>query len=438
MLVSVIVPLIGGLMLFFYGLHIMTVGMQNAAGSGVRILLNRFMSNRFFALFSGFFVTLLTQSSSATMVLLASFLKNKLVAFRQAFPAILGAGIGTTITVQLIVFRLADYSLLLVSLGIILYLFINNSSVKQLGFGILGFGLLFYGMFLMSGAITPLKTNEAFINWITHFSNPFLGIFVGLIATAVIQSSGATIGICIILAQQGLLSFEQSVPIMLGANLGTVSTIAIASIEGGRNALKITVGELITKLTGVAFILLVLPYFSAFVINTSHWFSIQNVDRIIANSHTIFNLFIALLFLPFTNWAAKIIDHWFIENSKPDEMAEKHIYIDFKTTESPFLAMNIAKQSLIKQFELTKEMLHLTSLTFQYKDNSSYLKAKAYEDIIDSNYTLINDYILNVMGRQVDKNLSTEAYHLMSVSKELEQIADIMDVHILALSNKHI
>ena len=224
----IITGLLGGLGMFLYGMEMMSDGMKMTAGDSMRSILEKLTSNRYIAVFIGAFVTMVIQSSSATTVMLVSFVNSGLLGFTQALGVILGSNIGSTVTAQIVAFKITDYALLLIAAGSIMSLFAKKDTVKLLDFVILGFGLLFYGMKVMSDTMKPLRSDPTFNSILTSFENPFLGILAGAIFTALVQSSSATTGIVITLASGGSITLEAGIPLILGANIGTCITALLA------------------------------------------------------------------------------------------------------------------------------------------------------------------------------------------------------------------
>jgi len=246
-----IMTLLGGLSLFLYGMGKMSDGMKKAAGNRMRKILSALTNNRVIGLTVGAFVTMIIQSSSATTVMLVSFVQAELMTFVQSLGVILGADIGTTVTAQLIAFKLTDYALLMIAVGFGLTMFAKNESQKHIGEAILGFGILFFGMKLMSDAMRPLRSYQPFIDVLRGLENPIFGLLAGTIFTALIQSSSAFAGIIIVLAQQGVLTLEAGIPLIFGANIGTCITAGLASIGTTRNAKRVALAHVIFKIAGV-------------------------------------------------------------------------------------------------------------------------------------------------------------------------------------------
>lgn len=260
-----IAGLIGGLGLFLLGMNMMSDGMQNAAGDKMRTILSQITHNRFIAVSMGTFITMALQSSSATTVMLVSFVHSKLMKFRQTIGVILGAGIGTTITVQLIAFKITDYALLMIGVGFMINFLFQSNKIRNIGKSVLGFGILFFGMHIMSESMFPLRSYSPFIDAIIKLENPMLGILAGTIFTALIQSSAAFIGIMIVLATQGLISLEASIALLLGANIGTAITAILASLKTDREAKQVAVAHTLLKVVGVLIFLFWIPQFAELI-----------------------------------------------------------------------------------------------------------------------------------------------------------------------------
>ena len=307
--------LIGGLALFLFGMEMMSEGLKKTAGSKMRNILSTITNNRFIAVGVGAFITMIIQSSSATTVMLVSFVQAQLMTFAQSLGIILGASIGTTITAQLIAFKLTDYSLLIVGIGFTLVFISKSKKLKNIGEGILGFGILFLGMWLMSDSMYPLRTYEPFIDLLLKLENPILGILIGTIFTALIQSSSAFIGIVIVLGSQGLITLEAAIPLLLGSNFGTSITAGLASINSGREAKRVALAHSLFKVMGLILFAWWIPTFAELIRTFSPMEGVDitspgNFDAIprqIANAHTFFNIILTIVLLPGITFAANLI-----------------------------------------------------------------------------------------------------------------------------------
>ena len=242
--------LLGGLALFLYGMNMMSQGMEAAAGNKMKQILERLTSNRFMGVLVGAVITAIIQSSSATTVMVVGFVNSGMMTLRQAVGVIMGANIGTTITGQLIALDVSAIAPFIAFFGVVLVVFLKKPKLRNVGGILAGLGVLFIGMEMMSTAMMPLRDNETFINMMTKFSNPLLGILAGAVFTALIQSSSASVGILQALANSGAISFSGAVYVLFGQNIGTCITALLASIGTNRNAKRTTIIHLSFNIIG--------------------------------------------------------------------------------------------------------------------------------------------------------------------------------------------
>ena len=296
--------LLGGLALFLYGMQMMSTNLEAAAGSRMKQILERLTANRFLGVFVGAGITAIIQSSSATTVMVVGFVNSQLMTLKQAVWIIMGANIGTTVTGQLIALDIGAIAPLIAFAGVALILFVKQKKVQFAGGIIAGLGILFLGMGMMSAAMIPLRDSQHFVNLMTKFSNPFLGILAGAAFTAIIQSSSASVGILQALAVSGLIGLDSAVFVLFGQNIGTCITAVLASIGANRDAKRTTLIHLIFNVIGTTvftLICLVSPF--------TQWmasFTPDNPAAQIANVHTLFNIVTTLLLLPFGTQLARI------------------------------------------------------------------------------------------------------------------------------------
>ena len=242
--------LLGGLALFLYGMQMMSTNLEAAAGSRMKQILERLTANRFLGVFVGAGITAIIQSSSATTVMVVGFVNSQLMTLKQAVWIIMGANIGTTVTGQLIALDIGAIAPLIAFAGVALILFVKQKKVQFAGGIIAGLGILFLGMGMMSAAMIPLRDSQHFVNLMTKFSNPFLGILAGAAFTAIIQSSSASVGILQALAVSGLIGLDSAVFVLFGQNIGTCITAVLASIGANRDAKRTTLIHLIFNVIG--------------------------------------------------------------------------------------------------------------------------------------------------------------------------------------------
>lgn len=431
-----VVGLLGGLALFLMGIKLMSSGFKHSAGERIRAILGKLSKNRLYATGFGAFITMVTQSSSATVVMLMGFVQSGLIRFNQTIGMIFGAAIGTTITVQLISFRIADYSLLIIALGFVLNSFSKRESLKFTGEALLGFGILFYGMHIMGEAMSPLRTYDPFIDLLANLKQPILGILAGIFFTALIQSSAAFIGILLTLASQGLISLEASVPLMMGANLGTSVTGIFAGIDANREAQKVAMGYTMFKLIGILllagfispFVDLV-RYFTPDIITDETTGIAANIPRQVANAHTIFNVLITLAVLPFTKVYARLID--FILPPLPEKKSKYAAkYLDNSLISTPSVALKVAKQEVVGLCNIVEEMVDEIIVPFISRDKSPLARIADKEMYVDYLRDQINAYMIQITRQDTTDRETQEAFQVMYVVKELEQIADLVSLNL--------
>jgi len=435
--IMLMIGLLGGLGFFFFGMKMMSTGMQNSAGDRMRIILSNLTYNRIIALGVGTFVTTAIQSSSATCVMLVGFVHSKLMEFRQTIGVMLGAAIGTTITAQIIAFKLTDYSLLIVAAGLILYLFVGKQKIRNIGETILGFGILFFGMQIMSESMYPLRTYAPFINVLYTLENPLLGLLVGTIFTALIQSSSAFIGIVIVLATQGLISLEAAIPLLLGSNIGTAVTAILASLNTSAEAKKVALALTIFKIIGVLLIIWWIPVFARLVEAISpkgtpgldEMSSLSEIlPRQIANAHTLFNVFLALVFLPFTTPLSRFVD-WIIPIKTTDVETEEEFettYLDFNLLKTPSLGISLAKEEALRVGRFVLDMVKGVIKAFTNKDERVMSQMEKRERQVDFLVAEINQYLMRITRGNINDQRINEAFQIMYTVKEFEQIADVV------------
>ncbi len=435
--------LLGGLGLFLFGMEMMSSSMQRSAGGKMRSILGALTHNRFVGVAVGAFVTMVIQSSSATTVMLVSFVQAQLITFARTLGVILGADIGTTITAQLIAFKLTDYALLMIAVGFGLKLLSRRDNLRNIGDVLLGFGLLFYGMHVMSSAMHPLRTYTPFLNMLTELENPIFGILVGTAFTALIQSSSAFTGIVIVLAQQGFLTLEAGIPLIFGANIGTCVTAALASINAGREAKRVALAHTMFKIIGVAAAIAFIPMLAKFVQNISPGGIIDTNDqsalarfipRQIANAHTIFNVSLTLIFLPFTGLFAKLIMRMLPDRPEDETVRYDTRFLEPSLLNTPALALNLAKVEIIKMGELVKEMAVKSIEPFFTGDLSELDELHEMEDRVDSLDEQISAYLIDIGKQELNEAQTDEVYLMMHVTKQYEQIADIVDKELRPLA----
>jgi len=439
---ELIFGLIGGVGLFFIGMRFMSEGLQKAAGDRMRRILETLTNNRIVAVFVGLTVTSIIQSSSATTVMTVSFVNAGLMTLNQAIGVVLGANIGTTITAQIIAFKIHHYALPAIGLGVGFRLFAKSPKWKSIGEVIMGFGMLFFGLSLMKDAMGPLKDSPMVKGIFIKFDgNPLLGVLVGTIFTLMMQSSSVTIGITMALAASGLLSFYGSVTLVLGDNIGTTITAQLASIGTNTTARRTAQAHTLFNVIGVCYILLLFPYFLKFV----NWLTPGNADlvitsaeqverfglelgdkpyiaRHIAMAHTLFNVINTIIFLPLLGVLARIAS-WMIPRKKTEE--EFHlVYLNTKFVDSPPMAIEQARNETIRMGKISLAMLDEVMEAFFNNSPKGLDSARKKEGIIDLLQREIITFLVRTSQGSLSPEDSKEINSIIHMADNIERIGD--------------
>ena len=436
-----VTSLFGGLGMFLYGMEMMSDGMKMTAGNQMRSILEKLTSNRFFAVGVGAFVTMVIQSSSATTVMLVSFVNSGLLSFAQGLGVILGSNIGSTVTAQIVAFKVTDYALALIAAGALMSLFSKKDSTRNIGFVILGFGLLFYGMKVMSDTMKPLRSNPTFNTILTSFENPFMGILAGAIFTALIQSSSATTGIVITLASGGSITLEAGIPLILGANIGTCVTALLAGLNASREAKRVAIAHVTFNLIGVALFCFWIPTFAEMVAQTS-----DNVPRQIANAHTIFNILATVVFIPFTTHIASMIIRFFPDQEKTRNIEKPAVLnLDEKVLEHPPVAISNAQAEIRGVVGLTERVLGSLVSPFVSDELQADIEDPDQDfdkgmqvrlDKIEFLNQAILSYLVKISKQDLDDAQSREVFSLVSVVNYLNSIKNAVSLRFSILLGK--
>jgi phosphate:Na+ symporter len=427
--------LFGGLGMFLYGMEMMSGGMKIAAGNKMRSVLEKLTSNRFLAVGVGAFVTMVIQSSSATTVMLVSFVNSGLLTFVQGLGVILGSNIGSTITAQIVAFKVTDYALALVAVGALMALFSKKDSTKNIGFVILGFGLLFYGMKVMSDTMKPLRSNPTFNDILISLENPFMGILAGAAFTALIQSSSATTGIVITLASGGSITLEAGIPLILGANVGTCVTALLAGLNASREAKRVAIAHVTFNLLGVALFCFWIPTFAEFISQTS-----DNIPRQIANAHTIFNILATVVFIPFTPLVGKLIVKYFPdENINRDISKPKVMHLNDDVFDTPTVAISNAQAEIRGVIGLLERVVGSVAKPFISNDSLHDIEndEEDFEAGLQNRMekiTFLNNeissYLIKVNNQDLNDVQSREVFTLVSVVHNINSVKNSVNLRL--------
>lgn len=418
---GVLFGMLGGLGLFIYGMQLMGDGLQRAAGDRLRRILEALTTNPVMGVLLGACVTALIQSSSATTVIVVGLVNAGIMTIHQAAGVIMGANIGTTVTAQLIAFRLTDYNLPAIGLGLALMLFARSKPLRHIGQITFGFGLLFLGMGIMAGALKPLKDAPIFTRAMVSLGeHPILGVLVGTGFTAVVQSSSATIGVLQALASQGLVSLRAALPILFGDNIGTCVTALLASIGANVNARRAAYLHLLFNVIGTVVFMLALPLVFRAVSLTS-----TDVVRQIANAHTLFNSVNVLIQLPFIAVLVALATRL-----APGEVAtvERGFrFVDPRINLTPSLALGQVRKEVVRMADMARLELDEALQAFFRQDMRLVKQAKQREAAVNELNRDLNDFLAKLAQRGLIPEQSDELMDLVAMTSDLERVGDHAD-----------
>ncbi|MBQ3573304.1 MAG: Na/Pi cotransporter family protein [Clostridia bacterium] len=425
---TLLLGLLGGLALFLYGMQMMSDGLEAAAGNRMKRILEKLTSNRFLGVAVGAGITALIQSSSATTVMVVGFVNSGLMTLRQAVWIIMGANIGTTITGQLIALDVGALAPLLAFVGVAMIAFLKKESFHHYGNIIAGLGILFIGMNMMSSSMEPLRESETFVNLVTQFSNPLVGIVVGAVFTAIIQSSSASVGILQALAMSGVIGLPSAVYVLFGQNIGTCITAVLASIGTSRSAKRTTIIHLLFNIIGTTIftIICMLTPLTAFMQSLTP----DNPAAQIANMHTLFNVVTTIILLPFGGYLAQLAAK-ILPERETEETSEYHLQYIGKldiSNESHLGNSAIATSNIRNELSRMAEMV---------RENVSYSFSAAIkgianhssdidntEEYIDYLNKEISKYISGIMAHEANIEETSQLSAYFKIAGNLERIGD--------------
>ena len=421
-----VLSLLGGLALFLYGMHMMSSGLEAAAGNRMKSILEKLTANRFLGVAVGAGITAVIQSSSATTVMVVGFVNSGLMSLRQAVWIIMGANIGTTITGQLIALDVGALAPLMAFAGVALVVFFKNPKLHNYGSIVAGLGVLFIGMDMMSAAMKPLADEPAFVSLMTHFENPILGILAGAVFTALIQSSSASVGILQALAASGAISFSSAVFVLFGQNIGTCITAVLASIGTSRNAKRTTLIHLMFNIIGTIIFTIVCVLFPLPALVAS--FTPENIPSQIANMHTLFNIVTTLLLLPLGTQMAALTERILPEPAEKTEEEKREMmglaYLDKTTLGSSAVWLGKLQQELGRMLDLASENVDAAFKAVISGPDESTEKAIRTEELVDLLNKEISQYVAKAMVRETNAEDSAAVASGFRIAGNIERIGD--------------
>lgn len=421
----------GGLGLFIYGIHLMGEGLQNAAGDRLRRLLKALTKNAFLGTFVGAGMTAMVQSSSATTVMVVGFVNAGLMTLRQAIGVIFGANIGTTITAQIIAFKLTNYALPVIAIGACLYIFINKRFWRFFGLFLLGFGVLFLGLKIMTSVVKPLAADEGIRQMFVIFSkNPFWGILIGAAVTALFQSSSVTTGMVIALTSAGLFDLQGAIPLIFGCNIGTCVTAMLASIGTTISARRAALAHVLFNVMATIIFLPTLPFFHKIMVHTS-----GDVARQVANAHTLFNVVGTLILVPFAGLYARVVTKVLpgkdtIIDTQP-KFLEKHLLY------TPHAAFDASIKEVVRMTELSCSMIDDAMKGFFKGDAKALSLIPKKEVAVDNLQEAITNYLMELMQKEISPEIAHKIPSLLHSVNDIERVGDHSE-NLMELSERKI
>ncbi|MDO4745703.1 MAG: Na/Pi cotransporter family protein [Bacillota bacterium] len=430
---QIALTLFGGLALFIYGMNLMSDGLQKAAGEKMKSILGMLTKNPLIGVLAGALVTAVIQSSSATTVMVIGFVSAGLMNLPQAISIILGANIGTTITAQLVAFKIGDYAWAFVILGFIMYFFMaKREKFTDIGQVLFGFGVLFVGLNIMGDAMKPLSATPEFADLMLNVADtPVLGVVVGALLTAVIQSSSASIAVLQNLASTAgpdgitsIIGLVGAIPILFGTNIGTTITALLASIGGTINAKRTAIAHTVFNIGGTLLFIWFTPYIADLIQFITPGEELDVISRQIANAHLSFNVATTIVFLPLIGVLVKIVTKLVPDRVEiKDPMAS--MYLDYNVLEQPFAAIHLATKELARMAEFTAEMLVESKKAFLSNDTTAYENVKQKELHVNHLRDMIINYLSSMFFTEtVTEQQARTISSLMHVVADIEHIGD--------------
>ncbi|MDD3656428.1 MAG: Na/Pi cotransporter family protein [Atribacterota bacterium] len=410
--------LLGGLALFLYGLFILSDGLKQVFYKELKDILKKITSSTIKAVGFGAFITAIIQSSSITVVTLIGLLNSSMINLVQAIGVMLGAKVGTTITAQIVAFKIGLYYFPFIILGCFLFFFFRHKRLQNLGQIILGFGILFLGMQTMSRGAQAIQEITFFVNILHYFShNVFLGILTGAIFTAIVQSSSVTTGLVIAMGMEGALTLPVAISLIMGANVGTCITGFLASLGSCKSAKRLAVAQFAVNIVGI-------PIFAFFLIPFSHLISLTSFDlgRQIANAHTFFNVFLVIAAIPLINWL-KILSIKIVPG-RVEEVDRGIKFLEYKILNIPSLALLQAQKEVLHMASIAKGMLEKAHKAMFSGDKDLIYTVKIEESSVDELHHILDDYLTKISSQAFSKEESQKLAILIHSVTDIERVAD--------------
>ena len=439
--------LLGGLALFLYGMVQMEVALKAVAGERMKNILAKLTVNRFAGLGTGAVVTAVIQSSSVTTVLLVGFISAGLMSLPQSVGVIIGAKIGTTITGQIVAFKITKAALGMIAVGFGMLFLSKNEKVKSYGGMLMGLGLVFFGMHVMGEAMHPLRSYQPFLDMMQTMTNPVVAVIVSALFTALIQSSSATTAIVIVMASQGFISLDAGIPLVMGANIGTCVTALLAAIGKPREAVRCAVVHTGLATTGVLMWLPFVSVIKSVVLAISPAYpELSGMDQLaaetprqIANAHTFFNVANGCIFIWFTTYIARFVE-WLVPDKALEEEAliVRTKFLQEELVSTPSLALDSVRMEVMHMGETVNGMLKGIMPAIIKGDREALESIRQMDDTVDILHAGIIDYLGQISKQPLTEGQTRELLNLMEAVSNLENIGDIVETNLVVLGQDRI
>ncbi len=429
-----IFKLFGGIGLFLYGMSLLGTSLEKLAGAGLERTLERLTNNRLKGLALGTIVTGVIQSSAATTVMLVGFVNAGIMKFAQTVPVIMGANIGTTVTGQIL--RLGDlsgsqlifelikptsFAPIVIAIGSFMILVSKRRKTRDIANLLIGFGILFFGMTTMESALAPLKDSPAFQRVFFMFKNPILGVLLGAVVTAILQSSSASVGILQAIASTGTVTFSMAAPIIIGQNIGKCVTVLIASIGTNKNAKRVVVCHLMINLIGAAMFLLAIYGFQSFV-GFTFWEKAMTRGNI-ADFHTLFNILTSVVLLPFCSVLVSISKK-ILKDGAPSRADSSLALLDDIFLDRPSVALEQCRKVILNMGDTIQENYDMAITLLHDFDEKTFEKLNENESFLDKCETAMGEYLVRITAKNIRREDQKEVAELLHCVGDFERIGD--------------
>jgi phosphate:Na+ symporter len=418
MIIELIFGMVGGLGLFLYGMQLLSDGLQKSAGDRLPKIMEFLTNKPIMGVVTGVLITSIIQSSSATSVITIGLVNAGLLSLKQAISVIVGANIGTTITVQIVSFRLEKYALPAIGIGFIFNFLSKRKNYKYFGQILLGFGILFLGLMIMSDTASPLRNYAPFLKFLEYISNnPLWGVIAALIFTAIIQASSATLALVLAMSIKGMIGLNAAIPLILGSNIGTCFTAVIASIGSSITGKRVALYHLLFNTMGTILFLFFINKFTYLISLTS-----SSIPRQIANAHTIFNVVTAIILIPLINLFVKLI----VKILPGEEVIIKKgpLYLNKNMIETPSIALDQAIKELVRMGEMVESMLNDVIISFIQNDINILKNVYLKEGVVNTLEKEITKYLVLIAQKSLSNKQSEILNDLMNIVNDIERVGD--------------